>query len=379
MKNPYLILLVLGFFACNKTTETKTDSVEETVSYANFSISMDTVILDSKDEIVMAAVYSPYGHQISPDLSKHLYWNVREFTLEMIDLDKFELIKKAEFNREGPDGVGFALDIEMIDQEHIAFHNWDQSVISDLNGNVVERISKQEDWMKQGLKPNENFHVRFTSKDRNLMYCSISNFERLNSNILKLDLKNQKADLIELPEFDKRENFRVAYSTGGGGGAYFPLLLVSKYEDKFIFWTDAFNAIYQYDPGTDSLSYHKIINTLFANEKSGEYKNDVSSNIELQAEMDRMNEEIKFSKLFWDEKNKVFYRFSHFGLPDIGEEPPRYKHFMSIIDEAFQVLGEREITEIFPNPINILFVKDGLIYSHLNVDDELGYVRIKVN
>jgi hypothetical protein len=154
---------------------------------------------------------------------------------------------------------------------------------------------------------------------------------------------------------------------------------LDAHKDKLIFWSNAFNALYEYDPVADSLNYRTITNTLTPNEKSGTYQNDVTS-IEAMSEVrEQMAQEVSFSKLFWDDQNKVFYRFTYFNLPKIADEKVKSRVFLSILSEDYEVIGEKEVTEIFKSVPAVQFVKDGKMHAFLNVDDELGFIRIKIN
>jgi hypothetical protein len=189
--------------------------------------------------------------------------------------------------------------------------------------------------------------------------------------------------LIELPEYDKRENFRVTFKSEEGGAMMmsmtYPSLAMDKLNDQVIFWSNAFNNLYQFDPVTDSLTYTTITNTLTANEKTGTYQNDVTSQEAMSEVRAKIQEEVSFSKLLWDDVNNVFYRFTYFSLPKIADEEVKSKVFISILNNDFEVIGEKEVTEIFKSVPTAQFVKDGKIHAFLNVDDELGFVRIKVN
>ncbi|MFD2035070.1 DUF4221 family protein [Belliella marina] len=377
MKN--LLIIILMFLASCGGREVETSGN----SYDDIKISMDTVVVDSKDEILMAATgYSTFP--TNSDQSKLYFWHGRSANLEIIDLDKLELEEKRAFEKEGPNGVGQnAYQAFMVGDSLIALSDWNQVTIVDLEGNVQERLKLNEDWIKEGLEEMGSLSVLGFSDDGNLMYCGITNFTRLNSNIVKVDLKNKTTQLLELPEYDKRENFRITHKSEINGGTSMsmvsPSLQLEKNYDKVIFWSDAFNNIYIYDSKTDSLKFEMITSNLTANEKMGTYKNDVSSQESMTAEVEKFFLEVSFSKLLWDDKNSVYYRFSSYNLPKIADENSKSKVFFSIINENFEVMGEKEVSDVFKRVPAAQFVKDGLIYSFLNVDDELGYVRIKIN
>jgi hypothetical protein len=345
------------------------------------SISMDTVVVYLGDEILMAAT-NPYGHSYSKDASRLYYWDERSAGLEIVDLDNFQILAKRTFETEGPNGVGKdAYQSCLVGDDRMAFSDWNQVVITDFEGNVKDRIKLSDEWITANLDDTSSLSLLGFSDDGIWMYCEITNFSKLNSNIVKVDLINKTTDLIELPEFDKRENFRITYKpeSNRGMSMFSPKIKVVSNFDKSIFWSDAFNNIYIYDIKTDSLKFEMITSSLTANEKMGTYKNDVSSYEALVEEVEKMNSEINFSELLWDDKNKIYYRFSSYNLPKIAEEDSRARIFLSIINENFEMMAEKEVSDVFKTVPEVQFVKDGLIYCFLNLDDELGYVRIKIN
>ncbi|MCH7401375.1 DUF4221 family protein [Belliella kenyensis] len=378
MKN---LLIVIAFIFLISCKEKKSGIYGNT--YDEIQITMDTVVIDSKDKITMAVTSFPNFPQNS-DQNKLYFWHGRTASLEIIDLDKLELIEKREFEKEGPNGVGQNANQGFILGDHsLALIDWEQVTLVDLEGNVQERINLNDDWIKDGLDDNESLAILGFSEDGDLMFCSIKTFSRLNSNIVKVDLKNKTTQLLELSAYDKRENLRITHKIERNGSTSMltisPSLEFEKSHHKVIFWSDAFNSIYVYDPMTDSLNFKTITSTLTPNEKIGNFKNDVTSDESMQEEIQKYFLEMTFSKLLRDDKNKVYYRFSSYNLPQVAEESLKGRVFFNILNEAFEVIGEKEVSDLFKTVPTAQFVKDGLIYCFLNVNDELGYMRMTIN
>ncbi|MCH7410784.1 DUF4221 domain-containing protein [Belliella sp. DSM 111904] len=379
MKYFTLLIIALAMFSCGGDSEQRLAK-----DYADFTLSMDTVVVDAGEEILMAGTSS--NLKINKAGSKLYFWDVKAFQLELIDVENLILEEKRLFEREGPNGVGsYPYDIHLINDEKIAFNNFTQSIIlAKMNGEVIKHLSLNNELLKEGLDEGESLNPLAFSEDGKLMYCGINNFfSKSNSNIVVVDLEQEQTQVITLEAFQKRENFRVTFSKSNGEYmevyADVPKLEVISHKDQLIFWCDAFNAIYRYDPQSAELRLYEITNSLFPNEKSGTYSNDPDTIEEMQEMTKKLKEEILFSKLFWDASNNVFYRFASFNLPTVGDEKVKSKVFISIIDENFEVIGEQEISDIFNKVPSALFVKNGLIYCYLNVDDELGLIRMKIN
>lgn len=380
MKYLAIPIICILLFSCGGGDSNKTEIESK---YADFSVSMDTVVVDSGDEILMAAT-NFYEQIISQNTDRLYFWNFKNHIVEVIDLTKMAFLEKRKFEKEGPNGVGQSPNkIIIIGDDKVAFVQQSQITIADMAGNVLSKISLDEEWMKKELDADESLLPVGFSNDGDFLYCSISNPTRLNSNFIQLDLNNEKTHLIHLPEFDKREKFRVTFKVEIFGGVSTsttsPSLDYTPNQDKLIFWSSAFNHIYQFNPETKSVEYIKISNSLTPNEKMNDYENDVNSEEAFFKIMNQIEEEVSFSNLFWDDVNQVFYRFTSFNLPQVENEKIKSKVFISIINADFEVIGEKEITDLVGSVPKAQFVKDEKIHSFLNIDDEVGYVRIGIN
>ncbi len=94
--------------------------------------------------------------------------------------------------------------------------------------------------------------------------------------------------------------------------------------------------------------------------------------------------EINFQAPVWDEVNNRFYRFSYETVPGVITDSPLFespekrqisKIFLSVFDEEFNLIGESAVSQLDQVP-NSVFAKDGHIWHYVNVDDELGFVRM---
>lgn len=81
-----LVLFLSLIFACNPSKEAKMDFSQRTIT-------MDTVMVDAKDEIL-----SLIGDLMMSDLSSDKqflhYFNPMNLTLEIVDLDKLEFLRR---------------------------------------------------------------------------------------------------------------------------------------------------------------------------------------------------------------------------------------------------------------------------------------------
>jgi hypothetical protein len=137
--------------------------------------------------------------------------------------------------------------------------------------------------------------------------------------------------------------------------------------------------IYSYNISNGKLSLHSNHPKLTAGEKTTKPPKQVSGREE-NREVDRMlKEQINFLHPVWDEKNKRFYRFSYeeifpSDLDEINVER-RAKVYLTVLDEDFAILSEQVMSSLNFIPSRS-FVREGNIWIPVNIDDELGFVRL---
>ena len=374
--NPFLMLLFC-FWACAEK-----GSEEGTAKYSNLTFTMDTVLVDSRDEILMAAT-SPYSHSVSKDLKTLFYWDFQGSQIEVIDLEKMALVEKIPLEKEGPDGVGQnGYLMFLLENGNRAFLGWDNRIaIADTEGNIIKRIKLDEPWMTEGIEDLGTLSFIGFSENGSKIYCNFSNYEKLQAKVLELDIEQEKRRLIEIPYFEKMDKFRVSWTSDNGStrSMTYPSLSISSWKDEYLFTTNVLNSIYRFDPREEEAILIKYENTLTSSEKTGTYKNEVASQSEIQEVSAKIREEINFLVPIWDEKNEVFYRFSYYTLPRIADESIKSRTFLSILNTDFELIGEKEVTDLGLTVSHAQFVKDGQIYFYLNLEDELAYIRLTIN
>lgn len=255
---PFLIL-----FACGGN-ETHTGDI----AYAELKIQVDTVLVDSGEEILMAATRG-FGLAISAD-GKMLYnWDPESSQVEFVDLESMKLLKKQRFEKEGPNGVGTNAHVMRIHPNNqLAFIGWDNAIsIADLEGNVSQKIKLNEPWMVEGLEEKGSLSLLAFSEDGIKAYCSLINFKMLSADIVELDIENKQRRILQLPEFEKLDKFRIAWSSADGRGMsmWHPNLSAIPWRGKMLFWTNAMAGVYRFDPAMDSLEWRQYNSLLTAN------------------------------------------------------------------------------------------------------------------
>jgi hypothetical protein len=159
---------------------------------------------------------------------------------------------------------------------------------------------------------------------------------------------------------------------------------VQKFGNKLVLSSTGYTDLYILDLKNDSVYHVDYSPRLSAKAKKGDYPSEVNSVERMKEVIQDIHADINFQPLIWDEKNKRFYRFSFETSPmgntdwplfQPAEQKPLSKLFLSILDEDFNLLGESDVSHMGSVPI-YAFAKDGKIWYYVNMDDELGFVRM---
>ena len=95
--------------------------------------------------------------------------------------------------------------------------------------------------------------------------------------------------------------------------------------------------------------------------------------------MEKVNAQVKYERLLWDESRGYFFRLASVLIPSmIDDVLSRRQVFLLVFDEGLNLLGEKELEEMESVP-SFPFFKDGKLYSYVNVEDELGFAVFTFN
>ncbi|EOZ92145.1 hypothetical protein A33Q_4238 [Indibacter alkaliphilus LW1] len=381
MKNFLLIALGLLLFSCGENkTETKAD-------FSNITFSMDTVIVDPGEEIINLRG-GLWSSTMNSDNSKLYLWDNQVSTLDIIDIDGLKLIEKVKFEKEGPNGVGSYVNwMSLTDDNQILLANHQGIGKFDLNSNKLSEL-KLEQGKFEGdvLLEGESFHNKsFALEGRDVVYGLLGNPWRSPKGTLsKVDFEAKIIKKIDLPGEDVLPEYVVNGNTENMSTIITSIKNVRKFGDRLVLSSSGYTDLYVLDLKNDSVYHVDYSPQLSAKAKKGNYPSDVDSEKRLREVIQDIYAEINFQPPIWDEQNKRYYRFSfetspmennNWPLFQSAEQKPLSKLFLSVLDEDFNLLGESDLSHLGSVP-TFAFVKDGKIWYYVNVDDELGFVRM---
>lgn len=350
---------------------------QEKSSYFDFELQIDTVQVDSRNEIIMTGA-NMANPAVSFDKTKFYNFDNENYLLEVFDIENYRLDQKVNFQKEGPNGLGSnqLWSLKIFPNGNIGIEDFESFKIFDLQGNQLKNVNFNEDWIKGDLTASESFEFASVNKDGSLiagMHFGTDNFKPL---MFLLDVEDKNAKRILLPEFDKLKRYKIVFRRNGG-------YLTDHHErvqfgfkgDSIIISNTAYNDLYIYNEKTHELEYRTFDHRLIPEGKEKEYKNSSESREEVVEIIYSISEEVRFTEFFWDKDNRRFYRFTNQTIYDDKRENSTYKVSMLVYDEYLHLIGEIELMK-FNDYADPLFVKDGKVHFHLNMEDELGFIRI---
>ena len=380
MKNYIILLLSVLLAACGgNETETKND-------FSNIIFKMDTVVVDAGDEIINLK-YGLWSSAMTEDKAFLYLWNMDESTLDKVNINELRLEEKIKYEKEGPDGVGsYVAWMNMLDNDRILMTNFQGMGLFDMNGKKIKTYKLDKEKFKgYSLGDGESFNRKsIINYDGNMIYGLLANWTNDNLSFAKVDFEDMVIKKYKFPGIDELKDYSVTLKSG-------QMMMISTTDkslqrigDKIILSNSAYAPIFVFDMKKDSVYQVNYTPQLTAAAKKGGYPKEVDSEKRFKEVMAEINSEINFQAPVWDEVNKRFYRFSYETIPgEITDEPviesqeqkPISKVFLSIFDEDFNLLGESLVSQLTQIP-NSVFVKDGKIWHYVNIDDELGFVRM---
>ncbi|UJP65876.1 DUF4221 family protein [Mongoliitalea daihaiensis] len=343
------------------------------------TILQDTVLIDSGEELVMAGA-SMFTYTLSPD-TRFLYnYDRKSMKLEVFDLNQQALDKKVTFANDGPNAVSaYVMAIRTFPDGRIFMHGFDKSGLYDLEGNLTESVSLHPtDYFAPDAETSFSFKTEYVFLDEQTVLIGLMNMFEHIPYMAKLDLKEKTVEMIDFEYPQKMEKFSIILDGDGMKMASMGSVYKQKYRDKVLIHSDMFNETLVFDPISSDYSLIEYNSLLTPNEKVGGQKQKVSSREEFTEQTKILGSQVSFGRWVWDESTERFYRLSSIQQPSENQDGESYyKVVLTVFDKDLQMLGETLLPDYRKRP-GVYFVKNGTIWIHENVDDELGFVRLKV-
>ncbi len=375
MKKLVLVLLLIACASCGGEKDVKSEDPQP----FTFSVEIDTVQIDFKDRFFFMEFYLATS-TVSPD--KKFLYNLNSFApnLEIIDLDKLELIKIEPMDKEGPMGIGpVVFGIYVTQQKEMVVEGWNEYRIFDSLRTEMKTIKIGPNHFN-GDKMDEAERFDYgpvVSDDGSHLYALYKEDAGMKVGEIKglalVDLVNSKIRKIPIPELHSLKQFIIQnqYGFEKGESSY-----IAKSKNNLIVSTSAFNEAFVYDIVNDTLIHKVFHSQLTTDAKEGDFLKEFSSEEERKDIFKERSKEVEFGKFLYDEQNEKLWRFSYDKDRMIGDSLA-LKTVLTIFDLDLNQLHEEKVA--FDYSFYQSFFKDGMLYSYINLNDEMAFIRVKPN
>ncbi len=364
--------LAILFFSCSEssTSENESQNILE-----DFTYSVDTVQVDPGEELINLA----NGLRLSDVTSdgKYMYLLVpQDQGLLKIDLDNQVLAEKYVFEKEGPNGIGdFPTAFQLLDGDRVYISSFNLAGIFNLQGEKLEDFNLKAGDV-EGLDIDAETMLNYNvviSPDAKMHFSLPGDFMEGSRDFAVVNTTTKTGNLIDIPEMDIAGDFRIILQSQTSFSIYLEDIATNLMEDYLYISSTATSKVYRYDIASDSLQLFEFPHKITPTQKTGEVRSKVESQEEFQAEMLKLQEQVRYNPLLWDEVSGRFFRFGGKNLPKLNpDDPAKSEVYLYAFDKELNLIGETELPDLERIPSNAFF-KDGKLWSYVNIDDELGF------
>lgn len=371
-----LVFIILTFlaFSCTRNWSENSDSSNllEKMTY-----SIDSVYVNEKDDFINLG-FGLTNFSLSLDKRSLFYFDPSRNRLQEIDLKKLELINNFQFDRDGPNSIGFnPPQFQSLSNRRMLVSTHGYGVNSFYVNGQKQKTLKFNFREIEGLKYDEEGLITYKatlSKNEKYLFA-LSKFDASASEfkLLVIDPNKKTGKTISLPAMNNTLKSKITYISQDSFKVISGQIYLQMINDKLYIISSVTSDVYEYDYLLDSLILHEFEHRLVPSKKTGKFKNLVSSEKEFYEEAGKLIYQVNFEKMLWDDQRNLFFRFASKPIPD--QEKKWYDEaeiYLFTYDPSLNLLGEVSLTELKKVP-DFPFFKDGKLWSCFNLDDELGF------
>ncbi len=372
MKKLPLVVIFLGLFSCGES-----DTAQQTGSQnilENLTYSVDTLVVNSGEEFINLKFEGLFSF-LSPDHRLFYKYDISSMQLKEVDLDQLALTATYYFEREGLHGVEvYGRTIAPLSNGNFIFSGSKKIGEFSKSGELLPPFDyKLDDLIDQTQSQGDNYSQFTYIEENKIGFFLETHFSDPVFNLISINFEEENSKVIDLPEMDRTNDFRVVSKEPGFTLNWAQVLTLQVIASKIYITTPVHNGIYRYDPVKECLDYITFPLTLTPAKKTKQIKNEVSSEGARNEQIDIINSEVRFYELLWDEQSNQFYRFSSILILSNSSEPStKSEVYLSAFDSDLNLISEAQPEDLTQVP-QYPFFKDGKLWSYVNVDDELGF------
>ncbi len=373
------LFLVFPLACCIYSCSQPSQTVEQK---RELKVSLDTVRIDSKDEILFLNYFLNIS-SLDPSGDFLYNFNVPKTKLEKINLETLELDSLIQLEREGPNGIGgFPSTFMILADGSYLFYNGYTITKLDATGEKTLNLNLAKvDFIKNLIPAGFEMNIQSSgiSSDGNYFAALYGDpgYGSIPEGILWVDLQNQTGKIISTDQLDFiTENNIILSVEGRVQGANSSVVFFEPAKDKILLSSSAKNTLMIYDFGLDSMITKFYDSKITRNEPVPVETITVGDMEEFHRLRRERMKEVTFGKWYLDQETGSRWRFSKELDKVVGEDSLVYKTVVTGVDENLEMIGEHHLSSDFVFPYQTR-IRKGMIYTFLNENDELAFIRLK--
>lgn len=378
MKKLFYLSVFASLLACGEKSSDSASSSNLELTYE-----IDTVMVDPGDHFF----FLNWGLGIADITSdRKLLYNLNPQTLllEVVDLDALALKETIQLEREGPNGVGggFISKLQVLSNGNLMLFDFNKIVEINPAGDLLKSYEFNANTLT-GYEFGETDKVSYSglfSPDGKIYVGEMvdDDFKAPSKGLALINIENMELKFVATDASSKLDEFRIMLEMDTEGGTSSMSMGESVFirfmEDQLVVSNSALNEAYIYNIVSDTLVYKTFEATLTGNERIKNFPNQVDSREALFEASKEKQKQVRFGPMIPQTEENLIWRFST-DMDRMIADSVVSKDVVTLFDTDFNMIEEQTL-ENFTNSSSQFF-KDGMLYSYLNINDEMAFVRLK--
>ncbi|UZD21635.1 DUF4221 domain-containing protein [Algoriphagus halophytocola] len=374
-------LLTPIFLAVLASCSSKESTDNSGTSTVEFTYEVDTVMVDAGEEFIHVN-----WNLTTSDLSEDgkYFYNFKTGAdkpgLEIIDLENLNLERVIPMELDGPNAIRspYMSDVYLLSDGTFYLSDSYVLYLFDQEGNKRSELTFANHDFDGDKLPEElriDLNQAFDEAgNRVVTFYSDQKLEKAPLGIAVFDLENKQFFYKPVPLLSEMEKYRTNYYIDDYPvGAMFSSFYLLTKGDSLIVSNSGSNELYFYNLKTDSVSSKAYSSQYTSFEITKSFPERVDSEAEYRSLIQETRKNVHYGSLIFDGQHDVYWRFSK-EMDRMKGDTLVYKNVLTAFDPQFNQLHEELLPEDFEVPYKA-FVRKGMIYTFLNIDDEVAFVR----
>jgi hypothetical protein len=373
MRKLFLFLLAPFIFSCGGNTSEKAESGN---ILENLTFTVDTVVMNTGDQVVNLQ-FAPSLFGLSSDQKRYYFMHRNSGELSVFGLEEKKLIKKIQFEKEGPNSIpSFVSNFQLVDENHFLLTGFRVVSTYDSLGKKLANIPFDKEKFPD-LTDEEGYSIHTSLKaneQQELFFSLPSDPKGVRVSLAIWDNSSSQGRLVSLPEFGFLTKFTLEFREGDNySGAGFASLNLKLEENRVLAFSSGTTSIYTYDLKSDSLVFKTYTPSLVPAQAEVPVISQFTNKQAFDEAISLARNQIFFGDLLWDESRGIYFRFASITKPNANPElPAKSEVFLLALDKELNLIGESKVEKL-PSQPTWAFFKNGKLWSYVNVEDELGF------